>query len=194
MNPSIDKQHAFIQQLIDGEAAAWHAFVDDHQRILFAQIISTAQSCNFRLDQGEIEDICAEVFATLLADNMRALRQFRGDCKLSTWLTVITHRICLRELSRFKQQRNAHCTESAPVEDCVVDADPLGGAIWREQMELVRSKLHDLKPLDRKILELHFDERLSHEEISRRIGISINSVGPKLHRSVKRLRRLLEAP
>jgi len=41
-------------------------------------------------------------------------------------------------------------------------------------------------------LRMFFMEGLSYAQISRDLGISINSVGPKLQRAQQRLRRLME--
>ncbi len=194
VNSPIDKQQ-IIRQLIAKHACAWSEFVESYQRLVFSRVKATAEQCRFDLDQAELEDICAEVFASLLTNDMRSLRQFRGTSRISTWLSVISRRVCLRELNRIRQTRSK-CADAAVVEAALSGADPacrdsLGELIWDEQQEQIRESISYLKQADRELLEMYFNERLSYEEISHRAGISVNSVGPKLNRSVSRLRRLL---
>ncbi len=193
------QQLQMVKQLIEGGAGAWCAFVEDHRRIVLKQIILTAGQCRFELDGEAVEDICAEVFAGLLANDMRSLRQFRGESRLSTWLSVIARRSCLKEIARLRREREfrsavmSRAATQRPETLASHHREPLEAMIHAEQYDRIRSSLQSLSAPDRELLEMYFDQRLSHEEISRRSGISINSVGPKLHRSIHRLRRLLEA-
>jgi RNA polymerase sigma-70 factor, ECF subfamily len=193
------QQFQLVRQLIERRAGAWCAFVEDNRRVVLKQIIQTAGHCRFDLDGDAIEDICADVFASLLADDMRSLRQFRGEAKLSTWLSVIARRTCMKEISRLKRDPGFRPTALAEATSRLATAEtgnhrgPLEAMIHAEQHDRIRVKLQSLSARDRELLEMYFDQKLSHEEISRRSGISINSVGPKIHRSIHRLRRLLEA-
>ncbi len=52
--------------------------------------------------------------------------------------------------------------------------------------------LQELVESDRQTLMLHTQEKMSYEEIGHALGISSNSVGPKLARARKRLKKLVE--
>ena len=70
--------------------------------------------------------------------------------------------------------------------------DILAALIQTEDGLRLRTMLGRLNEGDRSVLQMFFMDGLSYAQISRGLGISINSVGPKLQRAQKRLRQLME--
>lgn len=191
MGLQVDERQ-LIQQLIAGQAAVWDEFVSTYQHRLVICIRQTALHCQYELDAAEIEDVCADIFAGLIANDFRSLRNFRGQCRISTWLTVIARRACLNRLSQMRRGRetmkqHAECLGQSQA----LHLDALSRMICDEQHESIRSSVKRLNDKDRQLLELYFQKQLSYAEIGKRTGISTNSVGPKLGRAIVRLRRIL---
>jgi predicted DNA-binding protein YlxM (UPF0122 family) len=69
----------------------------------------------------------------------------------------------------------------------------LADLIRREDILHLRHTLNRLSESDRRVLQLYYIENLAYAEISRRLSISVNTVGPKLHRAQQRLKRLLHS-
>jgi RNA polymerase sigma-70 factor (ECF subfamily) len=184
------EEKLLIEQLLGRQRSAWDEFVARYQKVICAQVHRTARQCNRTFNAADFEDVCAEVFALLLANDMASLRAFRGASSLATWLTVIARRICLRQIDRAPQERPAaHLEKEVP--SPATSNDALEQLIQDEETRQLGTSLDQMRDGDRELLGLFFEQRLSYQEISERLGISINSVGPKLQRAQKRLRKLM---
>ncbi len=185
---------ALVQQLVAGDGQAWALFVRHYQRLVQDRVRCTLVECGKSSKPTDIEDVTAEVFSQLLANDCRSLRGFQGRSRLSTWLSVIARRTCLthlRQASRRAAQIWAEpVTESIADEQSAADGG-LSDLIRREDAQRLRDTLRRLNEGDQQILRMFYLESLGYAEISRRLAISTNAVGPKLHRAQKRLRRLL---
>ncbi len=190
-----------IRRLLAGDRDAWCRFVERYSGVVYSAVGKAAREWQVSVSSGDREDLCAEVFAELLHDDCRALRHFRGQARLSTWLVTITRRTCHRHFRR--RWKEPVLLESSPTagNDTDVSAcepatsessEALRQLIRREEQGAVRQALRQLKASDREVLHLFYAENLPYAEIGRRLGISINTVGPKLHRAQRRLQRLLQ--
>lgn len=62
----------------------------------------------------------------------------------------------------------------------------------QEENHLVRQAMCRLSARDREVLQLHYDEALSHAEIGAVLGCSSRNVAVRLHRALHRLRRAVD--
>jgi len=176
-----------LNRCLGREPGAWKDFVDRFIGLFVHVINHTAHARNARLTPQDVDDLCAEIFVALLADDLAILRRFRGNSSLATYLTVVARRIVVREIAkrqardvreRFAAQTATHeTTESSPAEQRLED---------REEVEKL---LKELPERDAEILRQHHLEGKSYEQISAELGIPQNSVGPTLSRARERLRR-----
>lgn len=128
--------------------------------------------------------------------NIGALREDRA---LGGWLHTILHRECLRV---FRHRRR----ESPHLEDADLFGEPGNGhimlrtaprspedeALRVEQRMLVRMARRRLSGRDRELLTLLMAEPpLPYNEIARRLGVPVGSIGPTRARCFARLRREL---
>lgn len=189
-----DKQ--LTTQLIARDGAAWRRFVEQYQGLVFARIRTTAEECRRSLDVTCIEDLCADVFSGLLANEAASLKNFRGESSLATWLSVIARRTCLKYLSRKKndpalpldEQQDFYGATRFRARDEAVDA-----LIRAEELATLFASLNQLGDRDQSVLRLFYLQEMSYREIAESTGIAVNSVGPALSRAVKRLRRLCDS-
>ena len=56
---------------------------------------------------------------------------------------------------------------------------------------IVETAMAQLVEADRMVLRLFYFERQSYAQISQRMGLSINTIGPKMKRAQQRLRKIL---
>src|SRR5262245_25925933 len=132
----------------------------------------------FRAGEADVEDAASKVFIELFQDDGRALRAYRGDSALTTWLTVIAYRIATREFVRRIRAREVEAAKPAPSS---VERDA-------EVLEF----LERLPELDRRALVMfHVDDR-SYKEISDQLGIPLNQVGMVLLRAREKLAKVLK--
>lgn len=161
--------------------AAWSSFVDTHSRLL----LHVARSVD--RDHDAAMDAYAHVLEQFRNDDFKRLRAYASDgrSKFTTWLVVVTRRLCLDLVRRRygrAQDTSARAVESQTIRRRLVehiaeaiDADDLedatgGDAEMRlRTAELERAlgaALDSLKPLDRLLLKLRFEDELSAREIA----------------------------
>lgn len=147
------------------------------------------------------DDDAADAVQDAFVSAFRALPNFDGRSRLSTWLHRITVNACLMKLRtrRRKPERvmsdllpkyleDGHQDHFTPVwkppED--VGIEPTAVA------QLVREKIDELPDQYREVLILRDVEELSTEDASVVLGITVSAVKTRLHRARQALRTLLE--
>jgi RNA polymerase sigma-70 factor (ECF subfamily) len=135
----------------------------------------------------DVDDLCAEVFLTLLDRDYAVLRAFRGDCSLATYLTVVARRVIVREMAR---RRMAEALGHVSAHQSVVDmsADELREVQRIDDHDEVQRMLAGLPDMEAKIVSQYHIEGRSYREISSGLGVPENSIGPALSRARARLR------
>jgi len=191
-----DEERRLIAALVARDRNAWSEFLERFQGLVYARVARTALEFNRHLDRSAIEDIRAEIFAALVENDFASLRRFEGRSSLATWLAIIARRSCLRWMQK-KNQRQEQANQridNLPQEDIAAGGaeNILAALIQTEDGLRLRIMLGRLNDGDQSVLQMFFMDGLSYAQISRDLGISINSVGPKLQRAQKRLRQLME--
>lgn len=140
----------------------------------------TAQSRSIRLSVADREDLAAEVFFTLLEDDFAVLRRFREEASLSTYLTVVSRRVIVRELLKRKSP--------APLEQAGEVADPVDQVERIHDREEVERLMGSLDGKEADVVRLFHLEGKSYREISDEVGMAENSIGPTLSRARAKMR------
>lgn len=176
-----------LKRCLDGEPSSWKDFVDRFLGLFIHVVQHSAHARSVRLTPEDVDDLCAEVFLAVLDRDFAVLRQFRGQCSLATYLTVVSRRIIVREMAR---RRMAEALGHVQVHQAAIDmAGPDRHEHQRidDQDELQRMLL-GLPDMDAKIVRQYHLEGRSYREISAGLGIPENSIGPTLTRARARLR------
>src|SRR5207248_10009614 len=92
----IDRQ--LLQRCLARQPHAWEDFVDRFLGLVLHVIHHTSTARSSAVSQHDLEDLASEVFIAILADDYAALRRFRGQSSLATYLTVISRRVVVKEL------------------------------------------------------------------------------------------------
>ena len=191
-----DEERRLVAALIARDRSAWSEFVERFQGLVYARVARTALEFSRHLDRSAIEDISAEIFAALVENDFASLRRFEGRSSLATWLAVISRRSCLKWMQKGSQRQELANQRIDDVRHGDIagggSEDILAAMIQTEDRLRLRTMLNRLNDGDRSVLRMFFLDGLSYVEISRDLGISINSVGPKLQRAQARLRNLME--
>jgi RNA polymerase sigma-70 factor, ECF subfamily len=150
---------------------------------------------NPSLATSHAEDLCAEVFAQLVANQFAAFARFEGRSALSTWLCVVARRLVLRrlvserrELARSVMQTRLLASGLLPVS---MVENPLALVISDEHRAQVAAALAQLDERQREMARLFYVEGCSYREISQKLNMPMNSVGPTLNRIHAKLRTAL---
>ena len=156
---------------------------------LFVHVINhTAHARSVRLSTDDVDDLCAEVFLALLADDFAALRRFRAKCSLATYLAVISRRVVVREMAR---RRKAEALGHVSAHQAALDQAGSQPVHERriDDADEVEAMLSGLDERDAGVVRLFHLEGRSYSEISQALGLAENSIGPTLARARSRLKR-----
>ena len=148
----------------------------------------TARARSIRLSSADREDLCAEVFYTIIKDDFAVLRNFRGKSSLATYLTVVARRVIVREfLSRMS---SARLGDGAPSRDpdSIPDSNP-SVEERLEDREEVQRLLRGLQGTEAEVVRMYHLEGKTYNQISAAVGMPENSIGPILSRARNRMRR-----
>ena len=174
-----------------GDAAAW----DVAFPWLWPAAFGAAQAKLQPYFPAEVEDVAIESLEALV----EKVRELKSVEELKPLVASIAHH---REVSllreRFAKKRGEGRTESleavqeANMADCPDPAadSPLAVLEEKELAERLRRTIAELKPPVDAIMRDRFLNELSYEEIARKHGIPVSSVGVYLKRGLETLRRI----
>ncbi len=182
----IDRQ--LLQRCLARQPHAWEDFVDRFLGLVVHVIQHTSMSRSIAVSPHDLEDLASEVFIAILADDYAALRRFRGQSSLATYLTVVARRVVVKELLKRRIVPNqSEAGDMQHIEDH-------GGAAEERlaNVEEVHRLLGELEGEEAEIVRLYHLEGKSYHEISRETGVPENSIGPALSRARAKMRRASE--
>lgn len=177
-----------LRRCLTGEPGAWKDLVDRYVGLFIHVVRHTAQARSIPTSPEDTDDLVAEIFAALCANDYSILRAFRGKSSLATYLTVIARRICVKQMT---QKRMAEAMGHVTAHKTSLDRANVDAVVeFRriEDREEVQHLLDGLPDRDAKIVRAFHLEGKSYQEISRTLGIPENSIGPTLSRALARIR------
>ena len=175
-----------LRRCLTEEPGAWKDLVDRYIGLFIHVVRHTAHARSIPTSPEDTDDLVAEVFAALCANDYAILRSFRGKSSLATYLTVIARRICVKQMTKNRMAAamghvSAH-QASLEKADAVVEFKRI------ENREEVKHLLSGLPERDAKIVQAFHLEGKSYREISQAMGVPENSIGPTLNRAMTRIR------
>lgn len=182
---------ALVERARHGDGDAFREIVQRHNRRLYRVARSVLG------DEAEAEDVVQEAYVRAFAH----LDGFRGEARLSTWLT----RIALNEaLGRVRQRRPTvgvehidRIEERGEARIIVLptaqkDGDPETAAARAEIRRLLERAVDRLPDPFRVVFVLRDIEEMSVEETAAQLGLRPETVKTRLHRARRLLREALD--
>lgn len=182
----------FIERLKNGDADAFDALVVRHSAAVYALL--------FRLTENheEAADLTQETFLRAL----KAIKSFRGEANLKTWL----YRIAVNESrNRFRWWKRRRIEKmislDAPVGNSETTlsetfssncANPEQEILRGEREDALRRALQSLPEIFRQAVVFCDIEGLSYEEIASALEINVGTVKSRIARGREELRRKLK--
>ena len=181
---------ALVRQVAGGDMRAFEDLMRRHNRALFR----TARA--ILKDDGEAEDAVQEAYLQAF----RSLSKFRGESRLSTWLTRIVANEAfgrLRKQARRAQVLPLHVdADAAPCDALTEDEAPAmdrpdNAAARAEMRRLIETRIDALPDAYRVVFMLRAVEELSVEETAAALGIPEATVRTRFFRARSQLRESL---
>ena len=174
---------SLLQRCLARKSRAWEDFVDRFMGLVVHVVNHSAQTRSLRITAEDREDLVAQVFLSVVKDDMSVLRHFRGESSLATYLTVVARRVVVTELLKHKGSLAAHVT---PDHTASSDNGPEQRFDDREEVERL---LDQLEGAEAEVVRMYHLEGKSYQEISSAVGMPENTVGPTLSRARRKMRR-----
>lgn len=180
---------SLLSRCLEREPGAWKEFVDRFAGLFVHVIQHAAHSRSITLTPHDVDDLAADVFLALLANNSEILSRFRGESSLHTYLTVIARRIVVHEMIRRRMAEElGHVkTHGTALERANVGEADASTRI--ENRELVQRMLEGLTDNEAAVVRMYHLEGRTYHEIGVGLGIAENSIGPILSRAREKLRK-----
>lgn len=182
-----DIDRNLLDRCLARKPRAWEDFVDRFMGLVVHVTNHSAQCRSIRLTPEDREDLCAEVFLAIIKDDYAVLRNFRRQCSLATYLTVIARRVVVRSLLGKKSA--SRLAQPAPQTAAVGAGVSSNDERRVEDREEVERLLEELDGAEAEVVRMYHLEGKSYQEISSAVGMPENSVGPTLSRAREKMRR-----
>jgi RNA polymerase sigma-70 factor (ECF subfamily) len=176
-----------LERCLSRQPRSWEDFVDRFMGLVIHVINHSSQARSIRLTPEDREDLCAEVFMTIVKNDFAVLRRFQGKSNLATYLTVIARRVVVKHLLEHKSAAKLQIATVPPSE--VPDASANGLEDRVSDLDEVERLLDDLDGFEAQVVRLYHIEGKTYREISAATGVPENSVGPTLSRAREKMRR-----
>lgn len=183
-----------IQACLEGNRRSWDQFLERYSRLIYSYILSVAKVKGLILAPDSVNDLFQELILSLLKDNFRKLRTYRGKngCSFASWLRQVTINFTLDFTRRLKPQVSIdeENEEGLTLKDLLRD-NSISARDKIAQSELL-SHLKDcvafLDDDDKYFIELYLNRGLSLGDISFHLKIARPAVDMRKFRIINRLR------
>lgn len=172
-----------IGSVLAGDRQAYARIVEKYQGYVFTLVL------RFTKSREDAEELSQDIFVKAY----RALANFKGESKFSTWLYTIVNTTCITFLRKKRLE-----VKSLDDENVFATADNIDSGASANQVEqksklaMVTNAITMLAPDDAEILTLFYKAEQSLEEISGILKIETNTAKVRLHRARTRLKNVME--
>lgn len=188
----VSVENEFLEQLRSGQADAFDTLVSRYSADIYALLFRITQNAD------EAGDLTQETFLNAF----KAIRRFRGDSELKTWL----FRIAINESrNRHRWWRRRFREKTVSLDDTVGDTDirlhetlpngaddPESTLLKLEQGRALEAALASLPESFREVIVLCDIEGQSYQQIGDILKINIGTVKSRIARGREELRRRLK--
>ena len=173
-----------IQQVLQGKKQAYAVLVDRYQHYVFTLVM------RYVPQREEAEEVAQDVFVKAY----RYLADFRGQCKLSTWLYTIVNTTCISYLRSRKDLMVLAEQDrlSAIAEQAGLNAKASDYSERKSEKKMMAEAIMGLPETDARIVILFYQHEQTLEEIGMVLGLTSNHVKVRLYRARLKLKEILQ--
>ena len=173
----MNNEQDILRRAQQGDSEAFRLLVEAYQTQVYRLAL---RMCG----EAAADDVTQEAFLAA----WRALPEFRGTCRFSTWLYRLTTNAAIDCLRREKRHRDADDLDGVELPDG--GDTPQEAAERTETQTAVRSALSALSDEHRQVL-LRYMQEMDYGEIAVALDISEGTVKSRINRAKARLKELL---
>lgn len=172
-----------ISRVLQGDKNAYAELVNRYQSYVFTLVM------RFTKSREDAEEIAQDIFVKAY----RALADFKGASKFSTWLYTIVNTTCITFLRKKRLDTRSlddeRTFEMADNQDSGMRANLVE---QKSRVNMVTQAIGMLSADDAEIITLFYKAEQSLEEIAAILGLESNTAKVRLHRARARLKEKME--
>ena len=168
-------------KLLRGDTSGLAGLLTRHQDRLFRYLLRLVG------DPSVAEDVFQQTWLQVA----EKIKRYDAERPFAPWLVTVARNLALDQLRRLRPVSLEEADEpAAPASG----SDPLERAMTRQTTARVDAALGTLRPLDREVLTLRFEDELELPELATTLGVPLPTAKARLYRALERLRGKLLAP
>lgn len=172
-----------IARVLGGDQQAYAVLVERYQNFVFTIVLRYVKT------REDAEELSQDVFVKAY----RALADFKGQSKFSTWLYTIATTTCITFLRKKKLEvhslDNENVFEAADTIDSGMKANQIE---QKSKVNMVNEAIRMLSPGDAQVITLFYKGEQTLEEMAQILGKETNAVKVQLHRARERLKEKMQ--
>jgi RNA polymerase sigma-70 factor (ECF subfamily) len=170
----------FLERIAAGDPSAIEGCLEKYRGLVWSMARQSAGN------YADAEDAVQEIFVEL----WRHARRFDAAMSAeSTFVTTVARRRLIDRHRRRARQPKVTPLVAEPAASAVSETDHVE---TRDEAQRARGLLEQLRPEQRQVLELSFDQGMSQQEIAEATRLPLGTVKTHARRGLMRLRKLLE--
>jgi RNA polymerase sigma-70 factor, ECF subfamily len=170
----------------------WGEFVARYERLITSCVLKVLRRYGAVFSAEDLDDLVADVWVTLLRDDMKKLRQYdvQRGFRIASFIGLVATNTTIDHL----RSRQA---EATPLDQVMEDyaslaqVAPRDAVEDREQAELAREALRRLSSDEREFVFEVFHSERSPEELARTLGVTTNTVYSRKFKVREKLARIV---
>jgi RNA polymerase sigma factor (sigma-70 family) len=183
-----EKEKTLIAGCLRTEKAAWDSFVAQYSNLIYHTIKKTLNLHHVETRADLVEDLYQEFFLSLLRNEYKKLRQFRGahGCSLPNWLRILAARLTidlLRKQTPTSGEVAGAMSQYSP--------DPTEPLLNEQHERLLNQAIQTLSPRDRILLDLCYRQTLASDQVATLLKTSVSAVYAQKSRVLEKIREVL---
>ncbi|MBM3255043.1 MAG: sigma-70 family RNA polymerase sigma factor [Candidatus Omnitrophica bacterium] len=185
----------FVKRCVSSDKLAWDEFIDRYSRLIYNYIYSVLRVKGINLSpQDNVNDIFQGILLSLVKDNFKKLRSFKGKngCTLASWLRQVTINFTIDYLRSLRPavSIDEENEEGSSLKDILADDELSVGEKFthEERLRHLKDCIGKLEKEERYFLELYLNIGLGLEKIKEIFSVSRGAVDMRKSRIVDKLR------
>ena len=173
-----------IHAVLSGDDSAFNTLVEKYQKSVHA--LAWGMIGDFHYAEEITQDTFLRAYQKL--STLKDLSQFSG------WLRVIAKRLCFNWLRKQKSEKQSQSLEDTPMEEIAESVYASHVLEQREteatehRLEIVKKLLDKLPEGERTVMTLYYLGEMTTKEISKFLGVSVETIRTRRYRARERLR------
>ncbi len=178
-----------IDRLCSGDSDAWSEFIERYRRLIYSAIHRVNGRYGAEWDETVLDELFEEAMYKLLRQKGRALRSWKGQCKLETWIYRIVRNVCIDRLR--KEGRRGEVPELEEGASGGVgpgDAAPSSRENRDLRISLEQAIDRALTTREALAVNLIYFEGFTYREVGERLGLTVGAMSGLVYRALAKLR------